>query len=500
MQAYITYELFGAKGDGKTNDIAAIIAAHDYANAHKLPVIAHAGATYYIGNAAKGAVIKTDTDWTGASFILDDTEVPLHERGVSIFTIIADKAPYMLEGLTSLKKAQPHLGVRLPEDSVVVLTDANTKRYIRFGPNANMGSDQQEIIVVRKDGTVDAATPITWDYEQVTGAQVIPMDPETVTVKGGTFTTVTHPDILKPNYYQRGICLMRSNVVIDGLTHYVTNEHPVNGAPYGGILTIRNCADILVKNCTFTPHITFRYVNAKGVDRTQGTYDITPARTANLTFENCTQTVDILDTRYWGVMGSNFCKNITLDGCSFSRFDAHQGVANVTVLNSTLGHQCLNAIGFGTVRVENSTLYGITMVNLRADYGSTWEGDVIIRNCTWIPRQGKHFAWAAMIGGSCNTFHDFGYKCYMPHTITIENLHVDDSRMSPDGSGIYLFNNIVSEWTDEAYEAKVKAEGYPYEVTKKLSVSGYTSFSGNKWKISLNPFMYRNTEIVDGDC
>ena len=498
MKAHISYELFGAKGDGKTNDIAAIIAAHEYANTRKMDVVARPGAVYYIGVTMRSAVIRTNTDWTGASFILDDRELVGRERDVPVFTVAADKAPYSLKGLTSLKRAQPHLGMTLPEDSVVVLTDTNTKRYIRYGMNANLGSPQQEIIVVRKDGTVDAATPITWDYEQVTDAQVIPMDPETVTIKGGTFTTVTNPDIPEAHYYARGIRLQRSNVVVDGLTHYVENEHPVNGAPYSGILSISNCADIVVKNCVFTPHITFKYVNKEGVNRTMGTYDLTPTRTANLTLLNCSQSIDIMDSRYWGVMGSNFCKNITLDGCTFSRFDAHQGVANVTILRSTLGYQCLNAIGFGTIRVEDSTLYGNQFINLRSDYGANWEGDAVIKNCTWIPQQSKPFASASVINGGCNTFHNFGYPCHMPHTVTVENLHVDDSRISEGGS-IYLLGSLVKDWTSEEYEARVQAEGYPYLPTERLIIRGYTSSSGNKWQLSPNPFMYRHTEITDGD-
>ena len=85
-------------------------------------------------------------------------------------------------------------------------------------------------------------------------------------------------------------------------------------------------------------------------------------------------------------MGTNFCKNITLEGCSFSRFDAHQGVYNVTIKDSTLGHQCLNAIGMGTLLIEDTTLYGNYLIVLRDDYGSTWKGDVIIRNCSWVGR------------------------------------------------------------------------------------------------------------------
>ena len=42
---YVTYEEFGAKGDGVTNDFPAIYAAHVYANENGLPVKANDNAT-----------------------------------------------------------------------------------------------------------------------------------------------------------------------------------------------------------------------------------------------------------------------------------------------------------------------------------------------------------------------------------------------------------------------------------------------------------------------
>ena len=75
MQEYVTYEAFGAAGDGKTDDMAAIVAAHAYANEHHLPVRAAADASYYIGGHDLTAVIKTDTDWNTARFLVDDTSV-----------------------------------------------------------------------------------------------------------------------------------------------------------------------------------------------------------------------------------------------------------------------------------------------------------------------------------------------------------------------------------------------------------------------------------------
>jgi hypothetical protein len=192
---------------------------------------------------------------------------------------------------------------------------------------------------------------------------------------------------------------------------------------------------------------------------------------------------------------------MTLDGCSLSRFDAHQGVVNATVRNSTLGHAGMSMIGQGTILIENSTFYSNSIVSLRSDYGATWEGDVIIKNCTWIPNRGKSLTTGvySVIGGSVYNFHDFGYECYMPKNLIIEGLHLDDSQAHQVFDGVYLLGNLVSKWTSEAYEAQMAAEGYPYHVTENVSISGFTSKKGSGWKLSPNMFMYRNTVVNDLD-
>ena len=80
-QKFVTYEAFGAVGDGKADDMGAICAAHEYANREGLPVKATPGAVYYIGGKDLTAVIKTNTDWNNATFILDDRAV--ENRGQS---------------------------------------------------------------------------------------------------------------------------------------------------------------------------------------------------------------------------------------------------------------------------------------------------------------------------------------------------------------------------------------------------------------------------------
>ena len=494
----VYYSEFGAVGDGKTDDLAAIIATHEYANKYGIPVKADAGATYYIASVGT-AIINTDTDWTGVSFIIDDRQVPLDKRSTVIFDITTAKESYQItDDVTPPKAGQANLGITLPEKSMVFLTDSNTKRYIREGVNANSGSNQTDIIVVDTDGSIDPLAPILWDYEQLTDVKVVPMDAETLTVLGGTFTTIVADNITDPTYYNRGVRIRRSNVVIDGLVHYVENETVEIGAPYGGIIIPQDCANVTIRNCVFTPHFTFRYHLEDGSPFTQGTYDLLPTRSVHLTIENCTMNVDINDNRYWGVTGSNFCKNTTYKSCSLSRVDAHQGVANLTIIDCEIGHGGLSVIGSGTLLVENTKLNGYSMINLRSDYGSTWDGDFIIRNCEWTPNWGKEFSESAVvITGSYSGYHDFGYECHMPHNITIEGLHINDAKALSGWKGMYLFANITPAHKDTGYEKNVAANGYPYDITDTLTISGFTSDSGKSWRLSSNEFMFRTMEIIE---
>ena len=59
----VRYSDFGAKADGKTDDIDAIAATHAYANQQGLKVVANKKAHYYISGKERTAVIKTNTDF-----------------------------------------------------------------------------------------------------------------------------------------------------------------------------------------------------------------------------------------------------------------------------------------------------------------------------------------------------------------------------------------------------------------------------------------------------
>ena len=70
----LSYEAFGAVGDGVTDDLPAICKAHTHANKIGLPVRSNPKATYHLGRKALTAIISTSTDWGTSKFIIDDSQ------------------------------------------------------------------------------------------------------------------------------------------------------------------------------------------------------------------------------------------------------------------------------------------------------------------------------------------------------------------------------------------------------------------------------------------
>jgi hypothetical protein len=483
------YSDFGATGDGKTDDTDAIAATHAFANQHGLPVKASDKATYYMGGKERTAVIRTDTDFGKAAFIIDDTEV--QNRNASVFTVGSDLKPFKPDNVSALKRNQEKINASLPGPCLITVTNANVKQYIRFGLNQNNGSSQTDIFVVDKNGKVDMNAPIIWDFDRITDITALPIDEKPLKITGGRFTTIANKAESKYTYYNRNVAIRRSNVLVEGLEHRITGEGD-HGAPYGGFINIGECAYVTIKNCILTGHKTYSTIGAADKPVSMGSYDLSVNRALNVSFVNCTQTNDINDNTYWGILGSNFCKNMLYDHCTLSRFDAHQGVANATIRNSTLGHMGINAIGTGLLLIENSTIRGRSIVNLRSDYGSTWQGELVIRNCVFVPANGKP-ANAALISGSYSGQHDFGYTCYMPEKITIDNLRIDDAQHPENYQGPAIFANFNPEMRDDSYKEK-----FPYVKTREVVLKNVTTASGKPVRVSDNGFMFKDVKVIAG--
>ena len=485
-QKFLTYEEFGAVGDGKTDDQAAIVATHAAANERGLPVKATDGKTYYIGKGSKTALIQTDVDFGKAKFIIDDMAV--ENNKAEIFRVVSTQKEVPVKGVTSLRRGARSLGVPLPCDALVWVQNKNVKQYIRFGLNRNNGTPMQEVFLANAKGEIDESTPVTCDYEVVTAITMFPIDQKPLTIKGGVFTTIANREVSKYNYYARGFTIQRSNVRVESIRHEITGEGD-HGAPYHGFLSVSHAANVLITNCVLTAHKTYVTIGAAGKPVSMGSYDLGANRSVNVAFVNCRQTTDILNRKYWGLFGSNYCKNLLYDGCEFSRFDAHMGVANATIRNCRLGYMGINAIGYGTFLVENSTVYGRSFINLRADYGSTWNGDVIIRNCVFIPSCGDK-ATGQLFGGHYTGRHNFGYPCHAPRRILVDGLKIDDSNHPEKYNGPYLFSDFNPDKRSADY-----VEDYPYHPTEEVELRNVTIMSGKPLQKCPNTFLFQNVKI-----
>ena len=476
MDTFITYEQFGAVGDGIADDLPAIAAAHAYANANGLPVKSNPKALYYLSGKALTAIVQTDTDWNDSKFIIDDRAV--ENNKTHLFEIRSSLSPVPVT-IPELKKRQRSLGFPLSHDCYIHVTDDNVRQFIRFGLNQNNGYPQTDCFIATKDGAIH--NEIIWDFETVTEAAALPIDAATLTVKGGMFTTLANGEPSTYNYYARGINVHRSNVVIEGISHFVIMEGDT-GAPYHGFLRIDDCANVLLKNCYFTGRKIYETIGSAGLPVLMGSYDISIHRSINVRCEGCRQ-FNINDTTRWGVYTSNFCKDLSVDDCVFSRWDAHMGCTNVVIKDSSLGHQCLNAIGHGQLTVENVHAYGGRLVNLRGDYGSLWEGDLLVKDSVWHLREGTREA-ASLLAASQREDHDFGYTCTMPRNIVFENILIDDSRVADDFEGVYLFSDYNPLVTDQEIEAT-----HPYHLPTSLTVRNVRTTSGRAIGLCKNPIL-----------
>ena len=453
-------------GDGKTDDFAAIKKAHDHANTHNLPVRAKDTAAYYIGGGKLTVSIMTDTHFGKAKFIIDDRSV--ESRITPIFEIKSRHKRIRVKGIKSLSKSQTKVAFKHDLPTMWMVTDRSESHYIRKGGNANSGKAKKDVILVSKDGGIDKSTPLLWDFAKVTGVVALPIDQQQLVVSGGHFTTIANQEKSEYNYYRRGINVMRSNVLIKNMQHAIEGEGKI-GAPYGGFFNISTCAYVKLQDCKLSSHKAYKTTrNSHSV--TMGTYDLSINSAIHVTLERCTQLNSIHDTSRWGIMGSNYCKNLTYKDCELSRFDAHCGVYNATIDGCKLGCKGITVTGFGKLKIIDTEVHSNSFITLRPDYGSFWNGDIEIRNSKFIPRH-KNYTSLSLITGRNTEDHNFGYATQMPHHITIDGLYVDDSKHSKKYRGIFVLGNLNPKYS---LTAKPK---FPYTATKSLTLKNITTAS-----------------------
>ncbi len=487
-------------------DFAAIYQAHTLANvAKRHTVCADRGARYYIDDAKIDGTptmvpIKTNVNWGDAYFVIDDSNLSAWNSGdnaiynKNIFEVLSDHSSFVINDSATLSRIN-EAGLN-PETKVIDLDlnypalilpyDTTQKIYRRRGYGSWMGTSMHEIILIDKDGNIDPSTPVMFDYQTVSSITVIRVDDDPVTIDGGTFESraskisTKQGDTVKEPYFKRGININRSNTTMKNVTHLITNEITLDeqksgmlGNAYSGFYLASSANNVMYENCIMQG----RRCYTKPTGGTMGTYDVQGNSVNNLVYKNCVQSnfwLTLTDNgggsytlasanendentvlsmsrapsdstgyqMHWGIGGTNFCKNLAYIGSTLSRIDAHEGMYNGKIIDSTVNFIALT--GNGDFIIENSRWFASgssstynSIAYLRDDYGSTWEGTVTIKNVQAFPYVNESGVADANFYLFYHRYTNwyYGYECFFPN-VYIENLDLYNMSTN-DGNGNY---------------------------------------------------------------
>ena len=166
-----------------------------------------------------------------------------------------------------------------------------------------------------------------------------------------------------------------------------------------------------------------------------------------------------------------------------NRFDSHRGFWNAVIKNSTIGHS-INITGGGHLYMENVTkLAGNQFLSIRGDYGSSFEGDIVLKDC----HHAAEVEYNSTLGGVRTDAHversyiiapglalaqrtpdiyynwDFGYDLFFPIEITVDNF-------TSASETVTLYTNAADFHFDNDYK-------HSHAVTKKITVKNMDKFT-----------------------
>ena len=397
----------------------------------------------------------------------------------------------VIYGINHGDKQTTKLGNGLGYPALLTIYDSSSNMYVRWGYADGQNHTQEEIVLIDENGNIDPSTPFLIDYEKVTKIRIQPLnDIEPITVKNAKITTRS-TKINKAGNITRNILVNRPYTTVEGIKHVIEGEYEgvnigmlageertpikydeelgywvpakgytgdrynvydsngnkytgkdvvlMSGVTYTGIINVSFSEGVTIKDCDFQAHMYYG----------SGTYDLNLYNANNVTFIDCIQT-NFFDetrsattpnlTRCWGVMGSNYCKNLSFNGCRLTRFDAHCGVYNAEMIDCEVA--LIRLIGGGAFTLDGTTFYFHSSgapIQLREDYGATFNGILTVKDCTF---NSTGTEIRGLIDAPTANW-DNGYGTYFPNLV-IDNITLGTAQTEFNiilNSGLQEFSN-----------------------------------------------------------
>lgn len=433
----VNYRMFGALGDGESDDGVQIKLAHEYANRHRLPVVNLSG-EFWIKQ-TNSITIKTNVSWGSTLFHIDEK---FNHRRYPRFVVQNDEPTRTLNldektKAALLRKIRP--GVQIIDElaayagHLITVQDAQDRIGIRAGNYSKRGWAREELFYVEEEGRIIG--DIAWEFKDFTSVKATPCNDVYLVIEGGGFYfSGETPAGGSKGYHHHGIAIQRSRTIVrEQWMGLEKGRRDVSTEPRCGFYVLSGVYDVTLENIRAIPWEKNRRAPSKAV--AHGTYGIGGARMLNCTFRNLTAEGGWVA---WGVFGTNLNKNFRVENCRLNRIDVHFHCWNLTIRDCSIGFKGISVTGGGDLLVENTTRHGNSFISFRRDYGAKWDGRIRLRNCTLRP---SSKSTVSVLSHRMADF-DYQYPIGFARSVTIEDLLVDYSAATESRSPCWLMDIV----------------------------------------------------------
>lgn len=392
---HVTYAMFGVNADKKYfnpidgkyyldeeftteythNDAIEIKRAHEYANAHGLPVKVASGD--YLIKGRNFVPIETNVDLGMSTFHIAEDDFTKFSQPFTVKSAHTWRTVQVVDAFTLTKGQKKVEELKLYAGHLVLITDNSRMEGYRYGDKA-LGNTVRDLIYIENGGEVIGE--ITHDYTSANVTiEVREVDKNRLTISGGEFLWNGRTGINTSDNYVScvGFVVERDRVTIENQTIKYEDGAIHNEVSWAnGFYTPNKVYDFRIEDVIISPR---KRVNDSV------SYAIAGQLVIDYRIENVR---GLGDVDYWGSMGTNEITNLTIVGSKIKRIDTHYHLWNLTIRDSET--QAIKATGGGEMKIENTNVISTdedatrSFIYFRDDYGSTWDGNVTVNNSKLI--------------------------------------------------------------------------------------------------------------------